>query len=70
MLERLQGKACFCVLFAERMWAVIQSSASFAGVDCRRYVVVIKVNLKRIACSNIKDVQISNQTWHRIVQAY
>ena len=45
------------MLFAERVWGVIRSWASFAGVGCIRNVVVVKVNW-RIASLNVRDVQI------------
>ena len=34
ILEKLHQKASFLLLFAERMQAVIPSSASFAGAAC------------------------------------
>ena len=44
MLERLQLKTSYFVLFAERVKALIPSYGSFAGVGCRRDAVVLKVN--------------------------
>ena len=58
MLEWLQQKTSFPVLFAERVQAVTPSSASFAGVGCIRDVVVLELNppqnskFKCQACAN------------------
>ena len=44
MLKRLQWKASFFVLFAERMFTLIPSSVSYAGVGCIRDVMAIEIN--------------------------
>ena len=40
------------VLFPERVWAVVLSSASFACVGCMRDLMVSVVNLKKTASFN------------------
>ena len=46
--------AIFLLLFAERVYAVNSSSASFAGVGCIKDVAVLEVNSERIASLNFK----------------
>ena len=49
------------VLFPERVWAVISSSASFAGIWSIVDLVVSEVNLKKIAGLIVRHVQIRAQ---------
>ena len=44
MLDRLQLKTSYSVLFPERVQALIPTCASFADVGCRRGAVVLELN--------------------------
>ena len=61
MLEKLQKKASFFVVFAEWVWVIISFSSSFKGVGVMRDVVVLEVNQKRKESLNVINVQINKQ---------
>lgn len=61
LLERLQQKASFPVLFAEKVWAMTPSYPGFEGVVCIRIALVSDVNCKRLASLNVRYVQISSE---------
>ena len=62
MLERLQYKESFLLLFVERVKAVIPSSASFASVGCIRDLMVLEVKRYSLNHKFKYHIQISKQT--------